>query len=568
MSAKSQRQEILQVLDYCKSLPDDEDNETVYSTLMTNLSQIMKSNFLPLLDLFLAEHISVCTRMGKMSEVVSDYFIRLAPQVRTSNPSNVIESMKQFLDSCGEVQSIIPDEFKNLFPIGFQVKYDKERIIAGEKVNILSTIISHASVPLAIDNLSYTIVPDENEDNQTLISIADNIELQPKKPLKLSVERLAPLGISKETIKGLVIKVKGASVKVPFNGTPLLISPDISACNINIEMPPRCIIGSKQPFKVILTAADQKIERLNVHFAPDPLSDPVEITGKCGDIEIANNHTDLPDIEPSQSLTLDMFIFSQHASQIPVSFTVRFGTASSGTGEFQRVIPFSFQSPFKSDIKLFNDNFIEIHPSKIPILEPDSEITAEVTLSNQIDSSITISSINSEETESISIDSSDLPITLSPYETFSFLVTIKKGGEYQIHISFNTEGIESNTLTVKLPEIQNSDKNTRFEFITPPTAELYKEFETKIIIQCNDNIKGPDVVPVQIDLGASPGFFINGPLKNHIVHVFRGQKKEVVIKFIPLEAGSTTLPQVLITDSSSESKEPKSFVMPIVITYQ
>jgi hypothetical protein len=78
---------------------------------------------------------------------------------------------------------------------------------------------------------------------------------------------------------------------------------------------------------------------------------------------------------------------------------------------------------------------------------------------------------------------------------------------------------------------------------------------------------GPDVSDIVLEIQAVPGFYIHGPTKKSFV-VFSGQKTEIPIGFFPLEAGSTTLPLITLTEVVASHPRPKRFLAPIVIIFQ
>jgi hypothetical protein len=72
---------------------------------------------------------------------------------------------------------------------------------------------------------------------------------------------------------------------------------------------------------------------------------------------------------------------------------------------------------------------------------------------------------------------------------------------------------------------------------------------------------------VTLEIQAFPGFFVEGPTKM-VVMVFLGQKSVIPISFLPLIAGSTTLPPIILTHNESGlSEEQQTFSVPIVVTY-
>lgn len=567
MSKTTERTEILRSLEKSKSLNSKENYEEAYNELTKGIQKVLKSNFLPLLDVFFNEHILSSINLKKNFDVCTDYLTRLAPEIRTIDPNQVMQNFLDFLDSSSQMKFIFPKHLRPLFPLKFSIKYDQPLIVAGNKVNILTTVISHASVPFHIDNLSYALLHDSDNEKEDVISIANDLQIQPRQPIKLTTERTLPAAISTERIRGVIIKIKTLELRIPLKVPALLISPDTSACKINIKMPPRCIIGARLPVQITLTADEQKIERLNVHFKTEDQSFPIEIKGHMNDIEITDQLTQLPDIDPFQSITLDMTVFSSTPSFNTVIFTVNFGTALSGTGEFNRPLQFQFLSPFSSEIKIYDDNFIEIPSFVQPVLESDANLTAEVTLMNQIESPVNLMKITSDE-EKLTINTVELPVLLNPFETFSFFAILKQPGTHEFSLSYQTEGIESNTFSIQLPTVLEQTRHVNISVKTPHSVVLNEEFTSTIIIErINDN-EGPNVVPVRFDILNSAGFYICGPIKKHTEFIFKGQKKEIQVTLLPLKAGSTTLPQFQFTDTSIKNSKPSVFIIPIVVTYQ
>lgn len=567
MTKTTERTDILRSLEKSKLLNSKESYEEAYNELTKGIQRVLKSNFLPLLDVFFNEHILSSVNLKKNFDVCTDYLVRLAPEIRTINPNQVMQNFLDFLGSSAQMKFMFPKHFRPLFPLKFSIRYDKPLIVAGNKVNILTTLISHAAVTFHIDNLSYALLHDSDEEKEDVISIADNLEVQPRKPIKFTTERSLPAAISTERIRGVIIKMKTLELQIPMKIPTLMISPDTSACNINIKMPPRCIIGAHLPVQIELTAAEQKIERLNVHFKTEDQSFPIEIKGHMNDIEISDQITQLPDIEPYKSITLDMTVFSSTPSFNTVIFTVNFGTALSGTGEFSRPLQFHFLSPFSSDIKIFDDNFVEIPAGIQPVLESGANLTAEVTLMNQIQSPVNLTKISSD-SDKLAINTVELPVLLNPYETFSFFTILKQPGTHEFSLSYQTEGIESNTFSIQLPAVLEQSRHVLISVKSPHSVPLNEEFTATIIIERINQNEGPEVVPLKLEIGTSPGFYICGPIRKHFEYIFKGQKKEIPINFFPLKAGSMTLPQFQFIDMSIRNSRPKVFIIPIVVTYQ
>ena len=70
-----------------------------------------------------------------------------------------------------------------------------------------------------------------------------------------------------------------------------------------------------------------------------------------------------------------------------------------------------------------------------------------------------------------------------------------------------------------------------------------------------------------VEVSNSSNFLVNGPTKRKF-SVFEGHKKVIPIKFFPLEAGSTMLPQIVVTDVTENARKARKFMTPIVVTFE
>lgn len=561
------RRDILQLFEKGKSLMTNENYDEAYSVLTEGRQSVFKTNFLPLLDPFLEQRILCSTKLNKQDDICTDYLIRLSSEVRTPNPKQIFDSLSNFLDDIASIKFDFVEYLQPLFPLTFSINYEKELIVTGSDVNIQTAILSKSSVPIYIDSISYVLSHDGDDAKEEVIQISDYQEIRPRQPIKIKTQRSLPSAISSETIKYVILKIKSAEIRLSLPNPPkLLISPDESTCKIDIKIPSKFIVGAHVPLQITLTASEQKLERLKISFTEQP-SDSLQIHGIVNNHEIENQQAELPDIQPNQSMTLDLTVYSGIPALYDVKFAVKFGTESSGSGEFVREMQFNFITPFTTDVKMLDDNFIELPSNTLPVLEPSVDLTTEIVLMNHIDSPITLKQI-SNDPDQISIEYFELPVTLEPYETFSFLGNIQKPGAHKIGITYETEGINSDPYLVELPEVLEHQRHVTFTFTSPHVVPLHSEFSTTIGIERIDEVGGPEVIPTKIEIENSSSFFTEGTASNHVEYLFRGQKKEINLKFYTLKAGSTTLPKITLTDLTVDTPKPKIFITPIVITYQ
>jgi hypothetical protein len=69
-----------------------------------------------------------------------------------------------------------------------------------------------------------------------------------------------------------------------------------------------------------------------------------------------------------------------------------------------------------------------------------------------------------------------------------------------------------------------------------------------------------------MEIQGVPAFYVDGPTKKTF-SVFTGQKTVIPIRFLPLEAGSTTIPQITFTEVGSDDAKTKRLVSAIVVNY-
>jgi hypothetical protein len=107
-----------------------------------------------------------------------------------------------------------------------------------------------------------------------------------------------------------------------------------------------------------------------------------------------------------------------------------------------------------------------------------------------------------------------------------------------------------------------------YEIDSPATAVRYQGFEVKVTVEREITPTAVNELSVvTLEVESRQGFFMAGPTKKNIV-VFSGQKSVIPINFIPLIAGSTTLPMITLTHNGHGwSTDPQQFSIPIVITY-
>lgn len=551
------RNEVKAKIDSTKEMIAKNQLEPALAILNQCYNDITKHNFWPLMTYVLDNRVKINKQSEKYTDVCHDMFLRLSPYISLTEQPSLFKELLELANSIDPVSITYKDTILNLLPFKINIHYEKERIISGQSANYTVFLTSLLPDTFTINDVSLVF---EHDNNQQVIESLGTIEFHKKKLIKISKEHKLPPSISFEKVVAVIFKIKSITYRLEKCFSPVLhISPDASACKIEVKMPPRCIAGVTLPFSVVLTADEQKLEKVGVHFQSSNPMIPVTINGQCGDIKLEEMDAELPDIEPFQSLTIDCEIKCTVPVYNPVVLTVRFGTALAGNGDFFKDIPFYFVTPFNSTIKLFDSNFQMIENA---VIEIGDKITVETTLDNNLDIPVTIKSITGTVE---SIDNSDVPIELFPGESFSFLSFIEHKTLISFNVSYKAEGLDDCIFYLKSSNAEEFSRSVKFSFDAPFKATRFQPFNTKLTIEKIDNTE--EVTIVMLDVTNSPCFFMNGPSKKAI-YLFRNQKKEINLEFLPLEPGSNTLPPISLNEVSSKNYKPKVFIAPIVVTFQ
>jgi len=525
------------------------------------LGDIMRLNYFTLLDPIFEINSQIHTTQGNFESVLFDNLMRLSPLLNTPKPEFVFNNFIKLSSTLPPLIVPIPPPFIPLLPFKLNIKYEKQEIISGNKPNVIVTIHSYFPMAIKFDEI---ILHCNHNSGQTVQESIENVEVLSKhrKIVRKSID--IPPAVSSETISTIVLRIGNLSIKIDQDfGADLKVSPDASACQIGVKLPELCIIGAKLPFSITLTAGDQKLENLSLDFQYDEKIYPVSITGKHADKDIKReNH--LGDIDPYQTVLLNLFIETQSPIITTVNMIVSFGTSLSGKGVFKRSMLFSFQPPFQASMNVFDENFEECPKTQIQSLERGCSLHIETILTNNISTPVTIKSLSS----SIkSIDDEGLPTELYPGESYTFFGEIAKAGDSTIAIGYYVEGAGDCTFTLRPPRIEEYCRPVKYSFESPPLVIKHKEFECKVIIERDSTLDSyPEMLEVLIEIEKSQSFFYTGPLRKNI-YISRNQKKEILLKFLALDTGSMFLPNIVLSDSKKDTIPPKVFKTPIVVAF-
>ncbi|OHT05537.1 hypothetical protein TRFO_26674 [Tritrichomonas foetus] len=628
------RAHVLQLFDKCKELIQEEKYDDAYKYLIKCINRVLKFNYYPMLDLILKEHLTVIQKLGYVFEIYTVYFIRLSPQVRSSNSAEIFSELKNILEENEVSKYTLGDTLKNLFPLKFEVKYIDDKITSREVPKITVFITSYMPEEITINDVTLVLMHNKNNyesqnneveekeklekerkinianilnnlekyyDNVELLNILETVTLETRRTQRFTLERNLPPAISSESVIAVIFNLNHLKVHLPINISTINVTPDESACKLDIIAPKRCVIGSKLPLKIVLTASEQKIEHLSICMTTENSSIPFTIDGTCRNVSIKGETLiHLPNINPFENLTLNINLFTMTPIYNPITFKYRFGTELSGIGELTKIIPLNFIAPFDTIFKLYDENFIETPPTVTPTLARGRFLTYEVSITNNLNTKIDILNIQSPNILTIpdtnttsnslllnnnnddTIDNNSdhnhdvdnrvndkaFPISIDEKETYVFMGSIVKPGSFNINIEYEADGIKKSNFTIKTPSILNSTANVSFQVISPPSAVVNREFTATIIIECLNKENCPSVIPVVMEILQSSTFFIFANMNRHTIYLFKGQRKEIPIKFVPLEAGSTFLPQITLVDETIKNANEKIFQIPIVVSFQ
>ena len=531
-------------------------------------NELLISNYFPLMHQVLFLRSNINKKLKFYEDYCSDILLLISPLINNSNSFEIFESLLLFLKDIEPITIPIPPPLIPLLPIKLEIFYDSYEIVAGNKPQIILKIISYLPDIVKFDDI---MVFCDHIPGQLIGESLGSLIVEPKKRIFLKKFINIPPAVSNQTINSVLLSFNNLKIKIDQNfGLSLKVSPDASACMIDVKMPERCITGALLPFSINLTAGDQKLNNLSIDFIYDEKIYPIKILNKNDNNNeiLKNNHFD--NIEPNQSLNLDLYIQSLMPIFTKVIMIVSFDTALSGKGDFKRPLLFNFQPPFEASVRLFDENFDECSKTNGLLLETGSIIHLETILTNNLEIPVNINSLSSNIKK---IDIDGLPVTLLNGESFTFFGIINKGGEGNISIEYNAEDVGNCIFTFKCPKIQEFTRPVTFEFESPSMAIKLKEFESKIIIDRKGDDIYNELIEVNIEIERKEvqndhsSFFYSGPVKK-LIRIGRNQKKEISLKFLPLETGSMFLPKITLSTNIKDGMPKRIFKLPIVVAYQ
>lgn len=562
------RADIIKSISYYSGLRKEDSNEAEKG-LRNIILELIHSYFFPILDMALKAHDEICEMLSNEAEQCFDLFLRLSPYCRCPEPEDVFKRLlEHFHTTKGNLDTKFVDPaFLSIFPIKIKLEYFQQEVISGEKAKIKIEISSFIKFPITIDNFSIIFNHIDNSDERKsgidIVSIKDNIKLEPNFDVKLTQERTLPPAISSEKIEFAILRFDKFSLKIPIKTAPILISPDPNALKIEAILPDKCISDIYLPFNIKLTASDQKIQKLSFIFIDENKDIPILIEGKCNGKEFRQGQkVALSDIDPFNHIDLLMRIKSNSPILKKVYLQLSFGTQLSGTGIFTKTYVFDFQSPLITKFTVYDENFVAIQNLSQSLLGMGYNYTIMTNLRNNIHLPLTIKSIQG--TLNQLVNQEDLPIKLKPNEEYNLIGKIDSKGSYDSIFNFNIDGIPDDiTSIIKLPYIDSQSNTITYKINSPMYVTKFKEFSVEVEIQKSPSTT-TDITKVIFEIGKSPAFLVREYVKKNIF-IFPGQKKILKIKIFPIESGSTVLPEITLSEIKP-SVEPKKFLIPIIIT--
>jgi hypothetical protein len=318
-----------------------------------------------------------------------------------------------------------------------------------------------------------------------------------------------------------------------------------------------------------LTAGDETLHNLTVAFKPNAFSDRISITGKLGEKVVPAS---LGDLHSGCCIHLPLTVKTFIAGVNRLELSVLFSTPLSGDGDFERILVFEGQSPFRVVYRFWDSNFQNVrvsdHPS--PVFDTGVSVGVAIDLRNVLGTSVTIDGIDS---NLKSVDVEGLPVTVRQDEVFSFVGEVSGPEQTELTVKYCTDVIGSCRFNVRLPKLRFRKTPLRFGLEAPSCAVRDCVIEAKLTIEAmEEEDKAAEMFLVRVEIMNVPGFFGDGPIRR-CIPVMRGQRKVVPIRFMALEAGSMTLPPIVLTDvSRGERKEQRQserrIVVPILVTFR
>jgi hypothetical protein len=338
--------------------------------------------------------------------------------------------------------------------------------------------------------------------------------------------------------------------------------PPPTVYSIETKLPPLCIIEVELPLVIVISAHDEKLLGVHLRFEPVRPGFPLVLFSREGKRDFLKSEPSLGDIEPGESLKVDLVIMNPIKGPLPVQMKVSFRTEQSGTGEFTKLLDFDFQSPFLVQWRFYDTNFQEIPITESLHLDPGSAIHFDATLTNDLSCPIDIAGIKG---GTAYVDTADLPVKLRPTEMFTCTGNLKNPGVVRLAVEYEIESIGQSVYPFTAPIVRTPPPWLVFSLDAPPAVIRVKEFTVTVTIEN----PGWDILAAALDVTPSSAFYVDGEIKKTVT-VFGKQTKTVTVNFLPLEAGSMLLPRITFTEPGVDLKARRSrtFLAPIVVTFQ
>jgi hypothetical protein len=199
------------------------------------------------------------------------------------------------------------------------------------------------------------------------------------------------------------------------------------------------------------------------------------------------------------------------------------------------------------------------------LLTHGSEISFDTILVNNVNCDLRIFHIQG---PIVVADAPELPCIVGPGEIFSVPGLIKDSNALPVSIWYDAECLPRSNYSLALPPVTVVEQLLVFTLDAPATAVRYSNVTVTVTVERSPkHDETQEVLFLALEVAMVPGFFTKGPARM-LLSVMRGQKIEARLTFLPLDAGATTLPPIVITDPGLAEIPVKRFHHPIIVTYQ
>ncbi|EAY04935.1 hypothetical protein TVAG_039870 [Trichomonas vaginalis G3] len=516
--------------------------------------KVVSYNFYPLLDSILDLKETIDKNTNHIELSIFDTVLRQSRLIRSPKSEELFDRFLEESKTCSKICLPIHERFVRIFPIATKLRFPNTEVSTGKDIEFDLHLESFLTKNIHCDdiNIEFTV-----DDGQPFVHSLGPRDLSNLTPTKISGTFTPPP--KKRMLRAASINLVVNNITLTFESTfteKIFIIPDESSCKIDVSMPTQCVIGTKLPLKITITSGDLTLHNVQTSFIYEQSQSAITLSGTYNGnpIEKVNN---LGDMEANSTINLDLSIMTHVELQTAIMLTVSFNTDEFGTGVFKKPLKFNFISPFKTKMEYLNQDFeVQI----LPVIDnPDASVIIETTLTNVLSIPITISFITG------TIDFFDincLPSTVKPKESFTFLGQTSNPIFHEILVDFHAEGIDEGSICFKTPEIKQDLLPIQIKYEAPDCSTINDVIDCKIIIERGQGLPNEsELLNFTLCVEKTPNFFLEGPGKLNF-HMWRNQKKEIPIKYIPLTTGFLYLPKINIPELN------KSYVSQITVAYQ